>query len=93
MTCLIREHTSQGSENGPLRYGAVNGLETDGRVLENFRNLFSAVHGSRKVNQFLKQQQTAVGVVSSSYLMKETEHNSSVLQTRYMDPRIFLSSI
>ena len=41
---LIREHTSQGPENGSPRYGAVasavNGRETDGRVLENFRNLF-----------------------------------------------------
>ena len=26
-------------------------------------------------------------------LMKETEHNRSVLQTRYMDPGIFLSSV
>ena len=43
-TRLIREHTSQCTKNGSPRYGAVasavNGLETDGRVLENFRNLF-----------------------------------------------------
>ena len=55
---------------------------TDGKPTDEYWKIFkpiSAVHGSRKVNQFLKQQQTAVGVVSSSYLMKETEHNSSVL--------------
>ena len=43
-TRLNREHTSQGPENCPPRYGAaasaVNGRKTDRRVLENFRNLF-----------------------------------------------------
>ena len=43
-TRLNREHTSQGPENCPPRYGAtasaVNGRKTDGHVLENFRNLF-----------------------------------------------------
>ena len=60
-----------GMENGSPRYGAVasavNGRETDGRVLGKFPKLISAVHGSRKVDQFLKQQQTAVCVVSPSY--------------------------
>ena len=43
-TRRIREHTSQGLENGSPRNsavaGAVNERETNRRVQENFRNLF-----------------------------------------------------
>ena len=76
MTRLIREHTSQGPKNGPPRYGAianaVNGWQTS---TGKFSKFISAVHGLCKVNQFLKQQQSA----SSAPATKRRKWNTTVV--------------
>ena len=64
-TRLIREHTSQGPENGSPRNSAVavavNGRETNGRVLENFRNLFQPYTARERSTSFSRssRQQSA----------------------------------
>ena len=67
-TRLNREHTSQGPENCPPRYGAaasaVNGRKTDGRVQEIFKIYFSR---TRLAQGQPVSQAAAVSVVRSSY--------------------------
>ena len=80
-TRLIREHTSWGPENGSSKYGAeaiaVNGWETDGRALENFRNLFQPYTARARSTSFSSssRQQSA----SSAPATKRRKQNTTVL--------------
>ena len=63
--------------NGPPRYGAVNGRETDGRVLENFRNLFQPYTARARSTSF--SSSSGQQSVSSAPATKRRKRNTTVL--------------
>ena len=81
-TRLIREHTSQGPENGSPRNSAVavavNGRETNGRVLENFRNLFQPYTRERSTS-FSRSSRQQSASAASAPATKRRKRNTTVV--------------
>ena len=85
VTRLIREHTSKEPENGSPRNDAeadaVSGRETNGRVLENFRNLFQPYTARERSTSFSSssKQQSASASASSAPATKRRKRNTTVV--------------
>jgi len=82
-TRLIREHTSQGPENGSSRNsavaGTVNGRETNGRVLENFRNLFQPYTARERLTSFSSSSSQQSASAASAPATKRRKRNTTVV--------------
>ena len=82
-TRLIREHTSQGPENGSPRNSAVavavNGRETNGRVLENFRNLFQPYTARERSTSLSRSSRQQSASAASAPATKRRKRNTAVV--------------
>ena len=82
-TRLIREHTSQGPENGSPRNSAVavavNGRETNGRVLENFRNLFQLYTARERSTSLSRSSRQQSASAASAPATKRRKRNTAVV--------------
>ena len=78
-TRLIREHTSQGPENGSPRNGAVSGRETNGRVPENFRNLFQPCTAHERSTSFSRSSRLQSASAASAPATKRRKRNTTLV--------------
>ena len=82
-TRLIREHASQGPENGSPKNGAVagavNGREANGRVIENFRNLFQPYTARERSTSFSSSSRLQSASAASAPATKRRKRNTTVV--------------
>lgn len=82
-TRLIREHASQGPENGSPKNGAVacavNERDTNGRLLENFRNLFQPYTTRERLTSFSSSSRLQSASAASAPATKRRKRNATVV--------------
>ena len=77
-TRLIRELTSQGPENGSPRNSAVAGT-VNGRVLENFRNLFQPYTARERSTSFSSSSRQQSASAASAPATKRRKRDTTVV--------------
>ena len=82
-TRLIREHTSQGPENGSpwnsAVAGAVNGRETNGTSTGKLSKFVSAVQGLRRSTSFSSSSRQQSGSAASAPATKRRKRDTTVV--------------